>query len=218
MKSPIKIIALVSALSVCGLQQASAQVTAVNIGTALPPATLGGYTMNPFDPGSIAGASYYAHETGGNYDGGGTGGWATWGQDYTGNVYAYLSPEGATSSGTLTLSLSGGVSAVDFYMEPNQFLNFLMTATDSSGASVSTTINGYYGSSAVGFYEDTAGSYLSSISVTCTDPTGFAIGEFAINAGTLAGSIGVPDAGCTFALMVLGLAGLSVYSRRPCLA
>jgi len=44
--------AVVTALA---LQHSSAQVTAMNIGTGLPPGTLGGYAMTPFDPGSIAG-------------------------------------------------------------------------------------------------------------------------------------------------------------------
>ncbi|HXP60189.1 MAG TPA: hypothetical protein VN829_06835, partial [Dongiaceae bacterium] len=81
-----RITVLLSALTACGLQQLSAQVAASNIGPATPPATLGGYTMTAFDPGSIAGQSYYSHETGGAWDHTGTE-WATWGQHYTGNVY-----------------------------------------------------------------------------------------------------------------------------------
>jgi len=185
-------------------------VAASNIGPATPPATLGGYTMTVFDPGSIAGQSYYSHETGGTWDGGGTGRWNTWGQGYTGNVYVGLDQT------TLTLTLHGAVEAVDFYGEPNLSSIFLMTATDSSGASVTTVISGVSGSAGVGFYEDVAGGpYLTSIKVTETDTTGFAVGEFGINGGTLSGRFGtVPDTTGTLAIMVFGLGGVLAYSRR----
>jgi len=204
-----KSLAIISTLSVWGLQHASAQVTAVDIGTGLPPATLGGYTMSPFDPGSIAGQAYYSHETAGNYDGGGTGVWETWGQSYTGNVYV------ASGSPTLTLVLSGQAEAVDFYEEPNQFEDFTMTATDSSGASTSTIINGDHGSSGVGFYEDVAGGpYLTEITVTCSDPTGFAIGEFGLAGGSLTGTTGtVPDTASSLLLLAMSVGGLVALPR-----
>jgi hypothetical protein len=201
----MKTIALLSALTALGLQQATAQVIPVGLGTANPPAALGPYNMVAFEPGPIAGESYTAHEVGGvGYDG-----WATCGQSYTGAVHVEL---GALP---LTLTLHGAVEAVDFYEEPNQFQNFLMTATDSSGASVSTVINGFHGSAGVGFWEAVPGGpYLTSITVTCTDTSGFAIGEFGINGGTLSGQVGlVPDTSSTLAFMALGLCGLLAYSR-----
>ncbi len=208
MKKQMKIVALISALSVGALLQASAQVVPVDIGTGFPPASLGPYTMNPFDPGSITGTSQA-----GIVGGVGTGvpnEWATWGQLYTGNVYFDLGT-------TITLLLHGNVEAVDFYEEPNEFSTYSMTATDSSGVSVTQTINGESGSAGVGFYETAVGGpYLTEIVVT-TDPAaeGEAIGEFGINGGTLTGTTGtVPDSGWTLALMALGLAGLGVYSRR----
>jgi len=211
MKSLIKTILCASALSVCGLYQASAQVTAVNIGTGLPPATLGPYLMVPFDPGSIAG-TIQATMVGGN-GAAPEDNWNTWGQLYTGNVYATF------TANVITLTLHGPVEAVDFYEEPTLYADFTMTATDSSGASISTVINGFHGSGGIGFYEDsTGGSYLTSITVT-TDPSagGEAIGEFGIDGGTLTGGTGgsgVPDNGLTLAMMALGLAGLGVYARR----
>jgi len=215
MMTPIKTIVLMSALRLWGLQQASAQVTGVNIGTGLPPATLGGYTMNPFDPGAIAGA-FQANLVDGSDDLGGglytsEPNWATWGQDYTGNVYGTYS--GFRNS--IQLNLSGHVEAVDFYEEPDIFNTFSVTATDSSGASVTTLINGFFGSAGIGFYEDVAGGpYLTKIVVTCDAAAyGEAIGEFGINGGTLSGVL-LPDGGWTLALMALGLAGLGVYARR----
>jgi len=154
--------------------------------------------MTPYDPGSIDGAS--ARTVG--Y------GWATWGQGYTGTVYV-------SGGQTVTLNLSDGTKAVYFYEEPNQFNNFYMTATDITGVSVTTLINGYYGSAGVGFYVDGLGS-LKSISVTCTDPTGFAIGEFGINGGTISGTVRpVPEPASYFSgALVLCLTAFPYIRRR----
>jgi hypothetical protein len=219
MKNTIKALALTSALAMWSFQQAGAivpGVTAVNLGTANPPTTLGGlYTMSAYDPGSIGGQSYYEHMVNGNGEGAlhpGEGQWSTWGQNYSGNVYVSYTTAGGASA--LTLNLSGAAEAVYFYEEPNQFQDFDMTATDSSGATVTTTINGYYGSAGIGFYEDVpGGAYLTSITVTATDPTGFAIGEFGLSGGTLTGTTGVPDGGATALLMALGLGGLFALKR-----
>ena len=197
------------------LHTASAQPTAVNLGTGLPPATLGGYSMVAFDPGSITGA-HQATEVGGSA-GGAEPYWATWGQSYTGNIYVVDDTSSPSFSDTVTITLGPGTQAVDFYEEPNQFSNFTMSAIDSSGVSVSTVINGYYGSSAVGFYETDSSDFLTSIKVTCSDPTGFAIGEFGINdGGSLTGGVGggAPDISSTILLLGLGLVGLVALRRR----
>lgn len=198
MKTSTKLLALALALGAC-LQTASAGVTAVDLGTGLPPATLGGFTMVPYDPGSIAGGTPVTVGSG----------WATWGQGYTGTVYYTL------TSNPLTLFLSG-VQAVYFYEEPNQFADFYMTATDSSGAQVTTLINGYAGSAGVGFYVTNPGEYLSSITVTATDTSGFAIGEFGIDdgGGRVTGVIGaVPETGATLGFLAFGLSGLAACAR-----
>src|SRR5271166_4483505 len=111
----LNILAIVAAVSGAALS-ASAQVTAVDIGTANPPATLGGYNMVPYTPASITGTEETSVGVG----------WATWGQGYTGTVFFDLGT-------TIDLTLSGTTSAVDFYEEPNLFSTFDMTATDSSG-------------------------------------------------------------------------------------
>lgn len=194
----LNILAIVAAVSGAALS-ASAQVTAVDIGTANPPATLGGYTMVPYVPAAITGTEETSVGVG----------WATWGQGYTGTVFFDLGT-------TIDLTLSGKTSAVDFYEEPNLFETFDMTATDSSGASVTQSINGYAGSAGVGFYEDTAGVYLSSITVTVTSAAeGEAIGEFGVNqGGIITGHTGVPDTASTLALLGLSAVGLFVYNRR----
>jgi len=205
MKILTKAFALSALIGLLALPQARAVVIAVDLGTAVPPATLGGYAMFAFEPGVIAGESYTAHEVNGD----GSDGWATWGQTYTGAVHVKL--------GTLPLTLSlTDAQAVYFYMEPNQFSDFTMTAKDSSGASVTTTINGFHGSSGVGFYQTDPLLSLSSISVICSDPTGFAVGEFGVNqGGKISGSIGesVPDSGSTAAFLFLGMLGIVAFRR-----
>jgi hypothetical protein len=201
-------LAVMSITGLAGTQSASASVVAVNIGTGNPPSSLGAYTMSAYDPGTIAGA-IQAHETDGSGDDSGMTTWNTWGQNYTGNVYV---ADGDTS---LAIALTGSTSAVDFYEEPDQFNNFYMTATDSSGASVTTEINGDAGSAGVGFYETTSGSYLTSISVSATDPDGFAVGEFGISGGNLTGSVGnnVPEP-ASVGVLAFGAVGLLARRRR----
>src|SRR4051794_24882260 len=106
-KLVIKALVLVAVLSF-GVLQASASVIGVDLGTGLPPATLGGFTMAAYEPGTIGGESYTAHEVAGN----GTDGWLTWGQLYTGAVHVCLD---ACAGGTLSLTLGGSVSAIYFY-------------------------------------------------------------------------------------------------------
>ena len=199
---------LITALATIAGERAFAGAIGVDLGTGNPPLTLGGYSMTAYDPGSIAGAAQLQVGSG----------WATWGQGYTGNVYF------SNGNPSILLKLNAGTGAVTFYEEPNQFAWFSMTATDSSGVSVTTQINGYYGSSGIGFYEQTAGVFLTSIKVTATDPLGFAIGEFGISSGGgFTGEIedvnghpvgtGVPDTGSTATLGILGFAVLAIARR-----
>ena len=192
---------LLTVIGVWGWQQANAMVVGVDLGTGNPPPTLGGYAMTSYDPGSLAGINYISHLTGGEDDGTGQDLWASWGQHYTGNVFVNLSPN------SITINLAGNVKAFSFYGEPNMFdKNYYMTATDKSGVSVTTLINGDHGSAGIGFYETDADKYLSSITIGTTDPTGFALGEFGI-------ATDAPDGGTTGVLMGLGLGGLFMLSR-----
>jgi hypothetical protein len=148
------------------VQQANATINVVNLGTANPPATLGGYAMTEYDPGSIAGTTQAQIGAG----------WSAWGQGYTGNVYI-------TPNNSLTILLPN-LNAVDFYVEPDVFnVTVNITATDSSGASLTETIPpGLIDSQGWGFYDTTGGAQLTSITITADAAAGgFAVGEFGMN-------------------------------------
>jgi hypothetical protein len=152
-------------------------------GTGAPPVTLGPYTMTPFgsDPratatqvsdvagptGTVSFAPTLDHEIA-------TGpAWTTWSNGYTGDVYV-------TTGSTITISLPAGTKAFYFYAEPQQFQPFSVEAVTSDGTdSQPITVQGQGGAQYFGFYA-TGATDLSSITVTCADLSGFAVGEFGI--------------------------------------
>lgn len=165
-------------------------------GTGAPPATLGPYTMTPFgtdtqpscgaegssvtgvnDPaGSISFGEALDHDT---VVTGNTGCWQTWSNGYSGDVYSTFDSSGNKTQ--VTIGLPSGTQAFYFYAEPNQFADFVITATEQGGTtSGPVTVNGQAGATYFGFY-GINGATLSSITVSETDPTGFAVGEFGIS-------------------------------------
>ncbi|MBV9447611.1 MAG: M23 family metallopeptidase [Streptosporangiaceae bacterium] len=101
--------------------------------------------------------------------------WLTWSNGYTGDVYD-------TGSQSITITLPAQANAFYFYAEPDQFMTFTMTATTSSGAtSGPISVAGEAGAQYFGFYT-TGAAPLKTITVTGSDPDGFAIGEFGISA------------------------------------
>jgi hypothetical protein len=154
-------------------------------GSTAPPATLGPYSMTAFgsDPqglGQVSGVSAPAgtiaftpslnHVLVGQ-------GWATWSNGYTGDVYDTLaSPPGTP----LTITLPAGTKAFYLYAEPNVFASFSIDATAQDGTtSGPIAVQGNSGAQYFGFY-GTGGATLASITVTSTDTSGFAVGEFGI--------------------------------------
>ena len=153
-------------------------------GTAAPPATLGPYTMTPFgadgrplestvsdvpDPaGTIGFSPSLTHTRIG-------GSWATWSHGYTGDVY-YLIP-----GSQITITLPAGTKAFYFYAEPNTFDVFSVEATAQDGTtSGPIAVQGNSGAKYFGFY-GTGDATLESITITTSDTSGLAVGEFGIN-------------------------------------
>ena len=163
-------------------QNTRAVTTAVDLGTAAPPATLGGYTMTPFPTdgrplfqdeinvpsplgGDVTFSDPLTHFQIGN-------GWSTWSHGYTGDVYF---TNGLQST---SLTLPANTGAFYFYAEPNLFGMFTVTVTDSSGVTIVTSVEGDSGANGFGFFAD-PGMSLVSVSIT-VDGSDFAIGEFGI--------------------------------------
>jgi hypothetical protein len=145
-------------------------------GTSSPPATLGGFTMTPFgsDPratGSIvSGTNGLGFSPSLELDRIGDG-WGTWSHGYTGDVYW---TRGAT---TLTLTLPANTGAFYFYVEPESFADFLITATAQDGTTGDATVSGFGGARYFGFY-GVNGATVESNTVSSSED--FAVGEFGI--------------------------------------
>ena len=154
-------------------------------GTGAPPSALGPYQMTPFSSDSQATGTDVTSVAGPTGSIGFSSGaehclvggcWATWSNGYTGDVYY-------DTSGNLTLTLPSGTAAFYFYAEPQQFATFTITATSSDGTtSGAIPVNGEGGAEYFGFY-GTGGASITSITVSASDPTGFAVGEFGISNG-----------------------------------
>jgi hypothetical protein len=152
-------------------------------GTGAPPGTLGPYVMQPFGAdsqptftsvsgvtgptGAVSFSPALEHVQVGS-------GWATWSNGYTGDVYE-------TGGGSITLTLPNGTGAFYLYAEPDEFSNFSVSATTQDGTSSGpVTVNGSSGATYFGFYAS-GSSTISTITVSASDPEGFAIGEFGVS-------------------------------------
>lgn len=165
------------------------------VGTAAPPATLGGYTMQAF---AADGRPLYGMVDFVPAPGGGTvefcpttthvrigSGWSTWSHGYTGDVYYVLEDE-------LQMTLPGGTFAFYFYVEPNNFSTYSVTAVADDGSSITQNVAGSSGAKYFGFYSCNGGTTVNKIIVQA-DPAagGFAVGEFGIARLPLCTGIGV---------------------------
>ena len=192
---------------------AQAAITVQALGTAAPPATLGGKQMTPAidDTSAVFGTVTSAPLTasknvlfspGVSHRSIGQG-WASWSHGYTGDVY-FL------TAGDLTMTFDqNDLSAFYFYAEPNNFGVFpiSVTATDDAGNSQTVQQNPDGSSGATGWGISTsAGTKI--LTITVSNPgggaAGFAVGEFGW-AKT------IPGPG---ALALLGAAGLVSRRRR----
>jgi hypothetical protein len=153
-------------------------------GTAAPPGTLGPYAVTPAaaDPrpvgtqvtgtalpdGTMGFAPSAVHLTTPN------GGWATWSNNYAGDVYN-------VPGTTLKMTLPSGTGAFYFYAEPNTFATFTVQAVAQNGTtSGPVRVNGAGGATYLGFY-GTGGAQVHTVTVrTGAAAQGFAVGEFGV--------------------------------------
>jgi hypothetical protein len=178
---------IVAVMTTC--TDAGGTVLTYQFGTDSPPATIGGFTMQPFDAAAQGAVANYTSVTtipGSPIPGDLTlsvaaskrtvpgGGWATWSHGYTGVVYM-------TDGPTNTLTLPAGARAFYLYAEPNNG-PFDMTLTTDSGATCGPiSVVGVSGATGFGF-SSTDATAISSITVTApAGASGFAVGEFAIS-------------------------------------
>ena len=195
----------------------SAQITGISGSTSAPPATLGGYTMTAFgtDPqplfsntlnvvsplgGLLSFSSGLTHSKIGV-------GWATWSHGYKGDVYM-------TGDTFVTFTLPTDTYAFYFYAEPDLFDVYNITAT-AGVTMLSESVHGSYGAKFFGFFTDGSVA-LSTISITTTDDTGFAVGEFGIARGpSLAAAITPVPEPSTYALAgAAALVGIVLLRRK----
>ncbi len=182
----VAVVVLFAVISV-GMSKAEASVSFTDLGTSAPPASIGGRTVTAFDaaaqaailngtsvstiPGSPFGSLTVSPNVTKQTIGSG---WATWSHGYTGSVYTNL------SSGSITLTLPANTGAFYFYAEPNSFSVMTITATTNSGAtSGPINVNGSSGANGFGFVAS-AGDTIATITVSSSDASGFAVGEFGI--------------------------------------
>ena len=158
-----------------------------SVGTAAPPATLGGYTMTPFaldsrplfesvtDVPAPGGRTLQLDRSMGHYRLGS--GWGSWSHGYTGDVYANVVDQ-------VMMTLPANTKAFYFYVEPNLFATYNATATANDGTtSGPIAVSGSSGAKYFGFYSEGA-TTLSTITVNVDAAAqGFAIGEFGIDKG-----------------------------------
>src|SRR5207253_8880873 len=79
-------------------------------------------------------------------------GWATWSNGYTGDVYTCTATE-STPCTTLVITLPANTVAFYFYVEPNRFATFTVTATLADNTtSGPVSVAGNAGATYFGFY------------------------------------------------------------------
>jgi hypothetical protein len=192
---------------------AQAAIIVSDLGTAPPPASLGGFALTafPLDPQGIGAlVSDVASPLGGvvgfspNLTHAQIGlGWATWSHGYTGDVYYDLGT-------SITMTLPAGTGAFVFYAEPNDFGLHDITGTTSTGETLTLSVLGGSGAKGWGVYGD-AGEAITSITVTVgAEAGGLAVGEFLV-----AWPEGFPlPEPPSVALLAIGGLALAVLRRR----
>lgn len=154
-------------------------------GTHAPPAKLHGFSMKKFGPdhrkvghhvGSVTGPTgklvfsrSIVHLRPGR-------GWGDWSNEYDGDVYF-------RHGDSVSLTLPAGTKAFYFYVEPNKFGTWPITArSDGSSSRVRVTASNSGGAKYFGFFANRPRAHVAKITVTAPPSAdGFAIGEFGIH-------------------------------------
>jgi hypothetical protein len=196
-----------------------------DIGTGSPPFIVGYYQMLPFDqaaqaavpnttlvteipgspvPGTLTSSIALEKRTIGS-------GWATWSHGYAGPVFVTPLSSGAQ---TVVLTLPAGAHAFYFYVEPNSFGVFSITATTNSGATSGPIgVDGSAGARGFGFYA-TAGETISTITIAGEEGAqGFALAEFAVGVEQISPVPALSGWGVIFGILGIAAAALIVVRR-----
>ena len=186
-------------------------------GTDAPPATLGPYTMLPFDadprpelstvttvPGPT-GDIVFDRDAGHAIVGSS---WGTWSHGYTGDVYTIEGQVHAEISEPIgfdrvTIALPPNTMGFYLYVEPNTFGEYAVVVEANGVGSGLVGVDGDSGAKYFGFYS--TGSALESIQVAVdTEAHGFAIGEFGIFEGTPTEAPAFVDARADVGVVIYG--------------
>ncbi|MDE2408244.1 MAG: hypothetical protein KGL91_10350 [Xanthomonadaceae bacterium] len=189
-------LALAASLVMAASFTTSASILFQNLGTAAPPTTIGGHTMQPFDqaaqnaipdggtvvsiPGSPIPGTLSLSASATKYPF-----WAlnaTWGHGYSGPLF--------TAPNNTTFTLPPNTQAFYLYAMGNAYGPATITVTSDSGSSsgaTPVTVNALGGpDSANGFaFYSTAGETISSVTVSTSVSGGFIFAEFGINGGPI---------------------------------
>jgi hypothetical protein len=134
--------------------------------------------------------------------------WGTWSHGYAGPVFY----ESATSA---TMQLPPLTKAFYFYVEPNSFNTFEITATTDDGTTSGPIfVSGFFGANGYAFFSPAVQSIVTVTVVTDPDAGGLALGEFGINASPSPPVPVASQAGLTLLAGTLFVIGFVILRRR----
>jgi hypothetical protein len=196
-----------------------------NLGTSAPPGSLGSHTIAAFNIGSQAAIPEFTNVStipGSPISGNLTtslqvmkltipSSWTTWSHGYTGPCFW-------SNGATLILTLPPGTGAFYFYAEPVGAVtaNYTFVATTNTGTtSGDISVYSDSGATGFGFYATVPGETISTITVTCSDPDGFALAEFGAGSNPTPSAIVFKNLGTAAPPPTLGVFSLASFNLAP---